>query len=133
MMMARDVAPLSCAKLEKTWKAVTLKKPATMMWTYWPRGTFRSWRVSKAAANNTAAPMLEPATRRLQGDSSRSATAAAIQLKPHAKASSTTSSLAVAATSKLLEGVRDIQRTKRYRARPRLARHPRHANTPLAA
>ena len=39
--------------------------------------------------------MPAPAKRRLHGDTSRKATAAAIQLKPQAKASSTTSSLAV--------------------------------------
>jgi hypothetical protein len=52
-----------------------------------------------AALNSIAAPIPEPATRRLQGDTSRNATAAAIQLRPQAKASKTTSSLAVVAAS----------------------------------
>ena len=45
--------------------------------------------------------MPAPSKRRLHGDTSRSATAAAIQLKPQAKASKTTSSLAVVAASLL--------------------------------
>jgi|KBSSwiStaDraftv2_1062776.scaffolds.fasta_scaffold45424_5 hypothetical protein len=57
------------------------------------------WPVTLAAKNRIAAPMPEPATRRLQGDISRKANAAAIQFNPHANASSTTSSLAVAALS----------------------------------
>src|SRR5471030_3256855 len=65
---------------------------------YSPRGIFRLWPVRSAAASKVAAPMLEPAKRPVQGDNSCSATAAAIQLKPQAKANSTTSSLAVAAT-----------------------------------
>src|ERR1700690_797131 len=66
-----------------------------------PRGTRKLWPVRTAAANKVAAPTPEPAKRRLQGVTSRSATAAAIQLKPQAKASSTTSNLALAATSLL--------------------------------
>jgi hypothetical protein len=42
-----------------------------------------------------------PATRRLQGLNSRKANAAATQLNPHANASNTTRSLAVAAVSLL--------------------------------
>ena len=57
------------------------------------------WPVTLAAKNRIAAPMPEPATRRLQGDISRKANAAAIQFSPHAKASSTTSNLAVVAAS----------------------------------
>src|SRR5262245_22207367 len=49
--------------------------------------------------NSVAAPIAEPATRKLHGLSSRNATAAAIQFRPQAKASSTTSSLAVVAAS----------------------------------
>src|SRR5215467_12807104 len=70
-----------------------------MMWIYSPRGTLRLWPLRTAAANNVAAPMLDPATRRLQGDSSRNANAAATQFSPQAKASSTTNSLAVVAGS----------------------------------
>ena len=70
-----------------------------MMWMYWPRGTLRLWPLSIAAANKVAAPMLDAATRRLHGDSSRNAKAAATQFKPQAKASSTTNSLAVVAGS----------------------------------
>jgi hypothetical protein len=51
------------------------------------------------------APILEPAKRRLQGDISRKATAAAIQFNPHANASSTTSSLAAAALSAFAFGL----------------------------
>src|SRR5262249_50381992 len=68
-----------------------------MMWIYSPRGTLRLWSLSTAAANKVAAPMLDPATRRLQGDSSRNANAAATQFRPQAKASTTTNSLAVVA------------------------------------
>src|SRR5262249_58306995 len=68
-----------------------------MMWIYSPRGTLRLWSLSTAAANKVAAPMLDPTTRRLQGDSSRNANAAATQFRPQAKASSTTNSLAVVA------------------------------------
>src|SRR4029079_5627757 len=102
MMMARVVAPLSCAKLERIWKLATFKNPATIMWIYSPRGTFRLWPVLMAARNKVEAPIPEPATRRLQGDISRNATAAAIQLRPQAKASSTTSSLAVVSASRFV-------------------------------
>ena len=67
------------------------------------------WPVTLAAKNRIAAPMPEPATRRLQGDISRKANAAAIQFNPHANASSTTSSLAVAALSAFAFGF-DIAR-----------------------
>src|SRR6185437_3882520 len=97
MIIAREVAPLSCAKLERIWNADTLKKPAIITWIYSPRGTFRLYPVMMAATNRVAAPMLDPTTRRLQGDTSRNATAAEIQLNPQANASKTTSSLAVVA------------------------------------
>jgi hypothetical protein len=58
-----------------------------------------------AALNNNAAPIPDPETRRLQGVNSRNATAAAIQFRPQAKASSTTSSLAVAAASTFFFGL----------------------------
>ena len=51
------------------------------------------WPVTLAAKNRIAAPMPEPATRKLHGDISRRANAAAIQFNPHANASSTTSNL----------------------------------------
>src|SRR6187397_1099949 len=57
------------------------------------------WPVTLAAKKRVAAPMPEPATRRLQGDISRKANAAAIQFRPQANASSTTSNLAVVAAS----------------------------------
>ena len=63
------------------------------------------WPVTLAAKNRIAAPMPEPATRRLQGDISRRANAAAIQFNPHANASSTTSSLAVVAASAFAFGL----------------------------
>src|SRR6202142_4026039 len=107
MMMVRDVAPLSCAKAERIWNAATLKKPATMTCRRSPRGTRKLCPVRMAAANNVAAPMPTPAKRMLQGGTSRSAILAAIQWKPQAKASSTTSSLALAATS-LLASLCDI-------------------------
>ena len=53
----------------------------------------------QAAANKVTAPIPAPAKRRLQGGTSRRAMAAAIQLRPQAKARSRTSSLAVPATS----------------------------------
>ena len=65
-----------------------------MMCTYSPRGTFRLRPVTSAAANKMAVPMPAPARRRLQGVTSRKAIAAAIQLRPQARASSTTSSRA---------------------------------------
>ncbi len=40
-MMAREVAPLSCAKADRIWNAVTLQKPATMTCLRSPRGTRR--------------------------------------------------------------------------------------------
>src|SRR5262249_32769174 len=60
--------------------------------------------VTVAARNKVAAPIAEPATRKLQGLSSRKATAAAIQFRPQAKASSTTKSLAVVAASPFVFG-----------------------------
>src|SRR5216684_4020578 len=99
---------------------------------YSPRGTFRLWPEMTAAANKVAAPIPEPATRRLQGDTSRSAIAAAIQLRPQANASSTTSSLAVAAASPFVSGsdiTEEVRRKsrrvclrKRYNADARVAR-----------
>src|SRR5512139_207159 len=104
MIMAREVAPLNCAKPDKIWKPATLRKPATITWIYSLRGIFMLWPVTVAARNRTAAPMPEPATRKLHGDISRNANAAAIQFRPHANASSNTSSLAVAAVSVLAFG-----------------------------
>src|SRR5215467_13157473 len=88
-----------------------------------------------AAKNNVAAPIPDPATRRLQGDSSRNAIAAATQLSPHAKASSTTSSLALAAASPFIfdpdiswksgGSVGENRRGRsRYSAHPHKARQP---------
>ena len=87
------------------------------------------WPVMLAAKNRIAAPMLEPATRRLQGDTSRKANAAAIQFSPQANASSTTSSLAVVALSAFAFGSGITMGNSgpgfgsaRYSARVRLAR-----------
>ncbi len=111
-----------------------------MMCTYWPRGTFKSWPVTTAAAKRMAAPMPEPATRRLQGDISRSATAAAIQFKPQANASSTTSSLAVPGTVARAcvcgmgrSGFRRSRGRARYSAGSPEARYSGHANLRFAA
>src|SRR4029079_50086 len=129
MMIARDVAPFSCAKPDKIWNAETFRNPAIMMCTYSPRGIRRLCRVIAAAANKVTAPMLEPARRRLHGETSRRANAAAIQFNPQANASRMTSSLAVAAPSAFAFGF-DIARGNsgqcfagaRYSARVCLAR-----------
>ncbi len=78
---------------------VTLKKPAIRMCLKAPGGTVSDRPDSHVARTRVAAPIPVPTKRRLHGGTSWSAMAAAIQLKPHAKASSSTSSFAPLAAS----------------------------------